>query len=33
MDILSKLDRRAEQAETFFIENEVTKVGFEANVL
>jgi len=33
MDILSKLDRRAEQAEAFFVENEVTKVGFEANVL
>jgi PmbA protein len=33
MDILSKLGERAEQAEVFFVENEVTKVGFEANVL
>lgn len=33
MDILHKLGRLAEQAEAFFVENEVTKVGFEANVL
>jgi PmbA protein len=33
MDILHKIGDRAEQAEVFFIENEVTKVGFEANIL
>jgi PmbA protein len=33
MDILDKLHGKAEQAEKFFVENEVTKVGFEANVL
>jgi len=33
MDILHKIGDRAEQAEVFFVENEVTKVGFEANIL
>lgn len=33
MDLLDKLRGKAEQAEVFFVENEVTKVGFEANVL